>query len=189
MRRPANDFAPMDTRSREGARCLAGWPRPSALDSRDAAAAAVRRRRVGPHDDRNPHRPRPTLMIGYIHWLHDVETISLIFTPAANNGRAGAEVGVADNNTTGRFLQQNFALQTMEVRTEQDPVAALDTMIGKGIRLVVTDRPAADVLKLADAGAPHGVTIFNAGAPDDSIRERELPRQPDPHRAEQCHVG
>ena len=113
----------------------------------------------------------PTLTIGYVHWLHDVETISLIFTPAPDNGRAGAEVGVGDNNTTGRFLHQNFALETIEVRTEQDPVAALNTLIGKGIRLVVTDRPAPDVLKLADASAPHGVTIFNAGAPDDSIRE------------------
>jgi len=112
-----------------------------------------------------------SLTIGYIHWRHDVETISLIFTPAPGNGRAGAEVGVADNNTTGRFLQQNFVLETISVRTEQDPVAALNTLIGKGIRLVVTDRPASDVLRLADAGAPHGVTIFNAGAPDDAIRE------------------
>ncbi|HUB15727.1 MAG TPA: ABC transporter substrate-binding protein [Acetobacteraceae bacterium] len=113
----------------------------------------------------------PTLTIGYIHWWHDVETISLIFAPASDNGRAGAEVGVADNNTTGRFLHQNFALECIAVRTEQDPVAALNTLIGKGIRLVVTDRPAPDVLKLAEAGAPHGVTMFNAGAPDDAIRE------------------
>jgi len=113
----------------------------------------------------------PTLTIGYIHWLHDVETISLIFMPAPDNGRAGAEVGVADNNTTGRFLHQNFALEVIGVRTEQDPVVALNVLLSKGIRLIVTDRPAADVLKLADAGAPHRVTIFNAGAPDDAIRE------------------
>jgi ABC transporter substrate binding protein (PQQ-dependent alcohol dehydrogenase system) len=117
--------------------------------------------------------PVPTLAIGYVHWLHEVETISLIFTPAPNNGRAGAEVGIADNNTTGRFLQQNFTLETVEVRTDENPVSALNTLIGKGIRLVITDRPAPDVLKLADAGAPHGVTIFNAGAPDDSIREAD----------------
>jgi ABC transporter substrate binding protein (PQQ-dependent alcohol dehydrogenase system) len=115
----------------------------------------------------------PTLTIGYVHWLHDVETISLIFTPAPNNGRAGAEVAIGDNNTTGRFMQQNFALEAVEVRTEENPVAALNTLIGKGIRLVITDRPAPDVLKLADAGASHGVTIFNAGAPDDSIREQD----------------
>lgn len=111
-----------------------------------------------------------TLRIGYVHWLHSVETISLVFAPALNNGRAGAEVGVDDNNTTGRFLHQNFALEAVEVRTDEDPVAALHTLIAKGIRFVITDRPAPDVLKLADAGAPHGVTVFSAAAPDDSLR-------------------
>lgn len=115
--------------------------------------------------------PAPTLTIGYVHWRHSVETISYIFTPAENNGRAGAEVAIDDNNTTGRFLNQNFALATVEVPTKDDPVAALDQLIAKGVRLVVTDRPAADVLKLADAGAPHGVTIFNAGAAEDALRE------------------
>lgn len=113
----------------------------------------------------------PTLRIGYMHWQHEVDTISLIFTPAPNNGRAGAEVATIDNNTTGRFLNQNFSLVSVDVATNADPVAALNTLIGQGIRLVLTDRPAADVLKLADAAAPHGATIFNVGSADDSLRE------------------
>lgn len=117
--------------------------------------------------------PAPTLTIGYVHWDHEVQTISYIFTPPLNNGRAGAEVAISDNNTTGRFLNQNFALEAVEVKTGQDPVAALNTLIGKGIRLVITDLPAADVLKLADAAQPHGVTVFNAGAHEDSIRETD----------------
>ncbi|MGH7119685.1 MAG: ABC transporter substrate-binding protein [Acetobacteraceae bacterium] len=117
--------------------------------------------------------PAPTLTIGYVHWWHRVETISYIFTPPLNNGRAGAEVGIDDNNTTGRFLNQNFALATIEVHTNEDPVAAFNALIAKGIRLVITDRPAADVLKMADAAASHGVTIFNAGAAEDSLREAD----------------
>lgn len=115
----------------------------------------------------------PTLTIGYVHWLHSVDTISLLFTPPPDNGRAGAEVAIGDNNTTGRFLNQNFALAPIDVRTKDDPVAALNTLIAKGARLVLTDRPAADVLKLADAAAPHGVTIFNVGAAEDSLREED----------------
>ena len=118
-----------------------------------------------------PAAASPTLTVGYVHWLHQVETISLTATPAANNGRAGAEVGIADNNTTGRFMDQRFALAPVEVRTDADPVAALDALIARGIRLVLTDRPAADVLRLADAGAPHGVTIFNVGAGEDALRQ------------------
>ncbi len=120
-----------------------------------------------------PAGSTPTVTIGYVHWQRGVETISLIFTPAPDNGRAGAEVGIADNNTTGHFLNQNFSLATVEVPTNDDPVAALDTLIARGIRLVVTDRPAADVLRLAEAGAAHGVTIFNAGAAEDSLREED----------------
>jgi ABC transporter substrate binding protein (PQQ-dependent alcohol dehydrogenase system) len=115
----------------------------------------------------------PMLSVGYVHWQRSVDTISLVFRPAADNGRAGAEVGVADNNTTGRFLQQNFVLQTVEVPSGQDPVPALQSLLAKGIRLVVTDLPAADVLRMADTGASHGVILFNAEAPDDALREQE----------------
>jgi ABC transporter substrate binding protein (PQQ-dependent alcohol dehydrogenase system) len=115
----------------------------------------------------------PTLSIGYLHEQRSVDAISLVFAPAPNNGRAGAEVGIADNNTTGRFLQQNFVLQTAEVRTGQDPVPALNSLLAKGIRLIVTDLPAAGVLRIADAGTSHGVVVFNAEAPDDALREQQ----------------
>ncbi|MDE2580122.1 MAG: ABC transporter substrate-binding protein [Rhodospirillales bacterium] len=115
----------------------------------------------------------PTLTVGYIHWLHDVETISLVATPAPDNGRAGSEVGIADNNTTGRFMNQTFVLAPVEVRTKDDPVAALKALAAQGVRFALTDRPAADVLKLADAGAAHGMTIFNVGAPEDSLRQQD----------------
>jgi hypothetical protein len=67
-------------------------------------------------------------------------------------------------------MKQNFALETIEVRMDDNPVAALKTLMAKGIRFVITDRPAADVLQLADAAVPHGGTIFNAGA-HDALRE------------------
>jgi ABC transporter substrate binding protein (PQQ-dependent alcohol dehydrogenase system) len=128
----------------------------SSLGSRGAAADAT-----------------PTLSVGYVHSERSIDTISLVFRPAADNGRAGAEVGVADNNTTGRFLQQNFVLQTVEVRSGQDPVPALQSLLAKGIRLVVTDLPAAGMLRMADAGASQGLVLFNAEAPDDALREQE----------------
>jgi ABC transporter substrate binding protein (PQQ-dependent alcohol dehydrogenase system) len=113
----------------------------------------------------------PTLTIGYVHWQHSVDTISYVFQWAADNGRAGAEVAIVDINTTGRFMNQTFALETIEVRAGDDPVAAVKTLMAKGIRFLITDSPAADVLKLADAAAPHGMTIFNAGAHDDALRD------------------
>lgn len=113
----------------------------------------------------------PRLTIGYVHWQSSVYTISCVFQPASGNGRAGAEVAIVDNNTIDGFMNQNFNLETIEVRTGDDPAAGLKTLIAKGIGFVVTDDPAADAPKLADAAAPHAVTIFNAGAHDDAIRE------------------
>lgn len=129
------------------------------------AAAGATRRVLG--------AATPTLTIGYVHWLHRVDTFSLVFQPARDNGQAGATVGVDDNNTTGRFVGQGFALAAEQTRTADDPVAALNRLIAKGVRLVLTDRPAADVLRLSDAAAPHGVTIFNVGAAEDSLREED----------------
>jgi len=42
--------------------------------------------------------------IGYMHRLERVETLSLLSLPADNDGLAGAQLGIDDNNTTGKFL-------------------------------------------------------------------------------------
>jgi ABC transporter substrate binding protein (PQQ-dependent alcohol dehydrogenase system) len=52
-------------------------------------------------------------------------------------------------------------------------VAALEGLAAQGVKLVMTDLPGASVLKLADAGKAHGMTIFNLAAPDDSLRQED----------------
>jgi len=112
-----------------------------------------------------------TIRIGYIRWVEPRPTISLLDKPARDAGLAGAKMAIADNNTTGRFMNQQFELVDRRVSPDEDPVAALGELAGEGIALLMTDAPADQVLKLADAGAPKGVTIFNIAAPDDSLRE------------------
>jgi ABC transporter substrate binding protein (PQQ-dependent alcohol dehydrogenase system) len=50
------------------------------------------------------------------------------------------------------------------------------------VALVITDLPAAAVLKAADAGRPRGLLFFNAGATDDRLREEDC-------RANVVHVA
>jgi len=52
--------------------------------------------------------------IGYLRRAGVKPTLSLIEEPAANDGVAGARLAIEDNNTTGKFLNQHFALD--EVR-------------------------------------------------------------------------
>jgi len=89
---------------------------------------------------------------------------------AEDEGRAGAELAVADNRTTGRFLKQDFALEAVTVPEDGDPAAALRDLVAAGHRLVVLDLPGDAVSALAALPEAKGVTLFNAGSTDDRLR-------------------
>jgi ABC transporter substrate binding protein (PQQ-dependent alcohol dehydrogenase system) len=112
-----------------------------------------------------------SVSIGYLRWTERSPTISLLDKPAADDGLAGARLAINDNNTTGRFINQQFALVDSPVHEGDDPVAALQTMIAGGTMLIVTDMPAPALLTLASAAAPKGGTLFNIGAADDALRQ------------------
>jgi ABC transporter substrate binding protein (PQQ-dependent alcohol dehydrogenase system) len=111
--------------------------------------------------------------IGYLARAERTEAISLVEQPAADDGIAGAQLAIRDNNTTGKFLDQSFSLETMRLNAPDDPVAAAMQLAGRGVSLFVTDLPADTLLKLADAGRERGLIFFNAGASDDRLREED----------------
>jgi ABC transporter substrate binding protein (PQQ-dependent alcohol dehydrogenase system) len=120
--------------------------------------------------------------IGYVHRLERVETLSLGAMPADNDGLAGAQLGIDDNNTTGKFLGQHFSLQERALKGSDDAVAAASDLLEHGVGLLIADLPAADLLKVADAGRNRGLVVFNAGATDDALREQDC-------RADLVHVA
>ncbi len=87
--------------------------------------------------------------IGYLRRADPKSALSLIEVPAANDGVAGARLAIDDNNTTGRFLDQQFSLED------------------------IVDLPADALLKAADAGAARKLLFFNVGALDDRLREED----------------
>ncbi|MBC7802027.1 MAG: branched-chain amino acid ABC transporter substrate-binding protein, partial [Gemmatimonadaceae bacterium] len=69
--------------------------------------------------------------------------------PLTDEGVQGARLALADNQTTGRFLNQSFALNE-SVQADPDAVlAAARTMLAAGERVIVTDLPAALLLQVA----------------------------------------
>jgi ABC transporter substrate binding protein (PQQ-dependent alcohol dehydrogenase system) len=122
------------------------------------------------------------IKIGYLRRAEQKPAISLIDQPAPNAGLAGAELAVADNNTTGRFLNQKFFISDLKLVPDDDPAAAVQNLSDEGISLVVTDLSAASLLKAADAGRAKGMLFFNAGAISDSLREEDC-------RADVIHVA
>src|SRR6516165_5368443 len=123
----------------------------------------------------SPAFPASTLdvKIGYIGTIEKTTTISLLETPASNAGLAGAQLAIDDNNTTGKFLNQSFALQEILLNGDDDPTAAVQKLADSGVSLIVTDLPADILLKVADAGRERGITFFNSGATDDRLRQED----------------
>ena len=114
--------------------------------------------------------------IGYLHRPPPKSAISLVEVPAANEGVAGTELAIEDNNTTGKFLNQHYALAPVELKEGDDPAAAVAALSERGVSLVIADLPAAALLKAADAAAARGMLVFNVAATEDRLREEDCRR-------------
>ena len=103
------------------------------------------------------------VVIGYVRVPLPARTpISLIERPAENNGLAGAQLAIEDNNTTGKFTKQEYELRDAAVSDPQQASDALGKFAAEGIRFVVADLPADMLLAVADAAAKSDILVFNA---------------------------
>jgi ABC transporter substrate binding protein (PQQ-dependent alcohol dehydrogenase system) len=109
-----------------------------------------------------------------IGWLSQATKRTLPLTyldqPPEDEGIQGARLGVADNNTTGKFTGQSFALVEEIVPEGGDVAAGLRNLAAKGVRLVVTDLPAPELLAVAGLPEAADMTFFNTGSADDRLR-------------------
>jgi ABC transporter substrate binding protein (PQQ-dependent alcohol dehydrogenase system) len=117
--------------------------------------------------------PITEIKLGYLRAFEPRLALSVLDIPPRDEGVAGAEVAIGDNNTTGKFLGQAFALNVVEVKPEADVVAVFNEMVAKGERYVLADVTAKQLLSIADIARDKGVLLFNVGAADDILREEE----------------
>ena len=130
-----------------------------------------------------PGRADPLeIKIGYLHQPPSRIRISLIDVPAANDGLSGAQLGTEDDNATGHFLNQHYTLVDKVVRASDDPAAAMNALADQGASFIVTSLDADALLKTADAAKARGVTLINAFAIDERLREQDC-------RANVIHVA
>lgn len=111
-----------------------------------------------------------------IHYLRqEVEpppTLTSLDPIPADEGIAGAELGLADNATTGQFLGHAYTLAVTTEDAAEDLVAAARAALAE-TGLLVVDAPAATLLAIADLPEAEGALIFNAAAPEESLRSEE----------------
>lgn len=110
--------------------------------------------------------------VGYLGVAGARATLSLVEQPAENDGVAGARLAIEDNNTTGKFLNQRFALEERRLKEGEDVVQAATELAEKN-GFIIADLPADALLKVADALRDRGTLLFNAGAIDERLREAD----------------
>ncbi len=108
----------------------------------------------------------------FVRELRDVPLpLSLLDLPPPDDGLAGGKLAIADNNTTGKFLNQDFTLDVSENPKADAIIADVSAKVAAGTKFVVVDASPDTLLKLADALKDKDVLLFNAAAPDDRLRE------------------
>lgn len=110
--------------------------------------------------------------IGYLaHLPPRGPLLSNVIPEPADAGRRGAELAIIDSNSTGRFLKQQFELQSAESAETSDVLAAAERLHQAGIRLFVVNAPAATLRQLSER-LPDSL-LFNAGSADDGLRREQ----------------
>jgi ABC transporter substrate binding protein (PQQ-dependent alcohol dehydrogenase system) len=122
------------------------------------------------------------IKVGVLRQPHSRETLSILDIPAADDTLAGALLGAADNNTTGKFTHQTYTPLDAKLDDGGDAAAALDTLLDKGARLVIADLSADALIAASDRAKAKGAVLFNVSAEDDRLREEDC-------RANVVHVA
>ena len=95
--------------------------------------------------------------------------LSNILPPPEDQGLRGAELAVADSNTTGRFLGQEYLLKSVSTEDEAELLAQIQSSYDAGGRLFIIDAPSAPLRRIASTLASDAL-IFNVSNPDDALR-------------------
>nr|CAD6595686.1 branched-chain amino acid ABC transporter substrate-binding protein [Rhizobium sp. Khangiran2] len=118
-----------------------------------------------------PAAPKVEVKLGYLRAYEPQLALSVLDVAPRDEGVAGADVAIADNNTTGKFLGQTYTLDVTEVKLDADVKAAAEALIGEGVSYILADISAEQLLSITDLARDRGVLIFNVGATDDRLRE------------------
>ncbi len=87
-----------------------------------------------------------------------------------DEGLAGGQLAVRDNNTTGTFTGHRYHLDEAWLAEGEDPVAKAKELVAQKTSILALNLPAAELIAVADALKGEDVVLFNIGAPDDRLR-------------------
>lgn len=111
------------------------------------------------------------LTLAYLGQASATPAIRPFFDPPIHDeGMAGAQLGITDDNTTGQFTQQHFVLKTTWLTAEADAVAAYKALLAEGHQHILLDLPAALIRQLANLPESAPVLLYDISSHDDTLR-------------------
>jgi ABC transporter substrate binding protein (PQQ-dependent alcohol dehydrogenase system) len=121
--------------------------------------------------------PSPTIEIDYLGLkVERTLPLSYLDQPPADEGLQGARVAMADNQTTGQFLNQTYHLTEDMAPDAAGVVDAFKKRVAAGTKLFVTDLAAPILLQVADLPEAKDVTLLDATSHDDALRAESCRR-------------
>ena len=109
------------------------------------------------------------IRIGYLeHTPERGPVLSNVIPEPEDAGLRGAELAIADSNSTGRFLKHAYRLESAEAASGAALLEQARALLATGLRLFVVNAPA-DSLRQLSAALPDSL-LFNAGSADDALR-------------------
>lgn len=111
--------------------------------------------------------------VGVLRETHSRETLSILDIPAADDTLAGALLGAADNNTTGKFTNQTFEVIDEKLDDDADVAASVEALIDKGALFIVADLSVDKLLAASERARAKGALLLNVSAPDERLREED----------------
>jgi len=106
---------------------------------------------------------RPPVLSNLVSWPED-------------DGLQGALLGISDNNTTGKFLKQNYSLDELIFQPDQTPDVVFSSIVNAvtgGSRLVVLNLPTDLLVRLAKHPEAQDDVFFNAQSTDNDLRQEQ----------------
>ena len=98
--------------------------------------------------------------------------LSLLDLPPPTSASPAPSSAMKDNNTTGRFMNQQFTLDVIEDADPDKLIEDVRAKVDAGAHFVMADAAPGTLLKIADALAGKPERSFNYGAPDDGCARK-----------------
>ncbi|WP_255556321.1 ABC transporter substrate-binding protein [Methylococcus sp. ANG] len=144
-----------------------------ALLQADGAEAAKRASPVPRQTPAPTATPRAVdlLTLAYLGQPAEATVIPPYFDPVVTDrGIQGARLGLADDNTTGRFTRQEFAIAETLLAPGDDAEAAFKRLVAEGRRFVLADLKPEVLRRLSALPEARDVLLLDVSSRDDALR-------------------